>query len=139
MIETNWSAELSEHLLDILMSFVEWEQKDVTMSNKSTTSANVNLLSCLREFKVTETLDEENKWFCSECKDHVIATKTMELYRAPPILIITLKRFKAGGGGNRYGMMSMGGGFGGQKLETVVDFPLKGLDMREFVLCTEQR
>ena len=57
----------------------------------------VTLTNCLREFKITETLDEDNKWYCSECKDHVIADKTMELYRSPPIMIITLKRFKTGG------------------------------------------
>jgi ubiquitin carboxyl-terminal hydrolase 4/11/15 len=109
------------------------------MDKKSASKVNLNLLSCLREFKSTEELDDDNKWYCSECKEHVKASKTMELYRAPPIMIVTLKRFRSGGGGNRYGYMGMGGGFGGQKLETHVDFPLEGLDMREFVLCTEQR
>lgn len=93
----------------------------------------MTLTNCLREFKVTETLDENNKWYCSECKDHVIAEKTMELYRAPPNLIITLKRFKTGGQ-SRYGFS-----IGGEKLNTLVHFPLEGLDMRDYVLCTEQK
>jgi len=92
----------------------------------------VKLADCLREFKITETLDEDNKWFCSICKEHVLANKTMELYRTPPILIITLKRFKIGK--QKYGFA-----IGGSKLDTLVDFPLEGLDMREYVLCSEQR
>ena len=58
------------------------------------------------------------------------ATKTLELYRVPKVLIISLKRFKASK--SRYG-------FGGQKIDTLVDFPLEGLDMRPFVLMPEQR
>lgn len=58
------------------------------------------------------------------------ATKTLELYRVPKVLIISLKRFKASK--SRYG-------FGGQKIDTHVEFPLEGLDMRPFVLMPEQR
>ena len=50
-------------------------------------------------------------------KDHVQATKTMEIYRTPPILIITLKRFKMGK--SKYGFA-----VGGSKLDTLVNFPL---------------
>jgi len=71
----------------------------------------VLLSDCLREFKITEKLDEDNKWYCNMCKEHVIATKTMEVYRTPPILIITLKRFKMGK--SKYGFS-----VGGSKLDT---------------------
>lgn len=81
---------------------------------------------------MTETLDEDNKWYCNVCKKHVIATKTMEVFRVPPILIITLKRFKIGR--SRFGWSSSG-----TKLDTLVDFPLNGLDMRDYVLCSEQK
>lgn len=47
-------------------------------------------------------------------------------------MIISLKRFKSAK--SRYGGM----GFGGQKLDTLVDFPLEGLDMAPFVLCKQQ-
>jgi len=67
-------------------------------------------------------------WYCSKCKDHVQAVKTLELFRLPRLLIITLKRFKTGK--SRYGMMGMSG----SKLDTLVDFPLEGLDMSPFVL-----
>jgi len=126
-----WHNSLDENLFLILGQCAEWpvqasEAKPVSIKE------DVKLTDCLREFKITETLDDDNKWYCSECKDHVTATKTMEVYRTPPIMIITLKRFKLSN--SRYGF-----GIGGSKLDTLVDFPLTGLDMREYVLCTEQR
>ena len=40
-----------------------------------------------------ETLKGDDKWYCSKCKDHVVATKKMEIYSSPDYLIIHLKRF----------------------------------------------
>lgn len=90
----------------------------------------IQLTQCLSEFKQSETLDEDNKWYCNKCKEHVQATKTLELYRVPKVLIISFKRFKTSR--SRYGI-------GGQKVDTHVDFPLEGLDMRPFVLMPEQK
>jgi len=84
----------------------------------------------LEEFKTSEMLDEDNKWFCSKCKEHVQATKQLEIYRTPPVLVVSLKRFK--GGKQKFSMY--GGGGGGGKLSTLVDFPLEGLDITPFVL-----
>lgn len=58
------------------------------------------------------------------------ATKTLEIYRVPRILIISLKRFKSSR--SKYG-------FGGEKIQTLVEFPLEGLDMSPFVLSPEQK
>ena len=55
----------------------------------------------------------------------------MEIYRVPRILIISLKRFKTSR--NRYGFG------GGAKIDTLVEFPLEGLDLRPFVLNPQQR
>jgi ubiquitin C-terminal hydrolase len=30
-----------------------------------------NLIDCFNEFEKPELLDEDNKWYCSGCKDHV--------------------------------------------------------------------
>ena len=35
-------------------------------------------------------------WYCSACKEHRQAIKTMELYTTPRIMVITFKRFKRG-------------------------------------------
>lgn len=88
----------------------------------------VQLIDCLKEFKQLETLDEENMWYCNKCKEHVQATKTLEIFKVPRVLIISLKRFKQ----NKANKYSYGGG--NKKLETFVDFPLEGLDMAPFVL-----
>lgn len=56
----------------------------------------------------------------------MLATKTLEIFKLPKILIITLNRFKKSK--SKYG-------FGGtKKNEIFVDFPLEGLDMSPFVL-----
>ena len=100
-------------------------------------NAEATLADCFESFKQTETLDENNKWYCRTCKDHVQAKKTMELQTVPRILIITLKRFKQSKG-SRYGSGSMFGMMesmfsAGEKLESLIDFPLEGLDMAPYV------
>lgn len=49
----------------------------------------------------------------------------MQIYKAPKILIFTLKRFKAQ---NRIFK---------QKLETLVDFPVKNLDLTDYIINTK--
>ena len=44
-------------------------------------------------FAETERLKAEESWYCNRCKEHVEATKKLELYRLPPVLIVQLKRF----------------------------------------------
>ena len=57
---------------------------------------------------------------CNICNQKVRAIKSIELFRAPRVLVIKLQRFE-------YDLN------GGYKLETLVDFPLNGLDMSGFV------
>jgi len=85
----------------------------------------------LKEFKQSETLDEENMWYCNKCKEHVQGTKTLEIFKVPRIMIISLKRFKTSR--SKYSFS------GGQKLDTCVDFPLEGLEMSDFVLSKKQK
>ncbi|XP_044285771.1 ubiquitin carboxyl-terminal hydrolase 32 isoform X2 [Varanus komodoensis] len=54
----------------------------------------INLDSCLRAFTSEEELGEDEMYFCSKCKTHCLATKRLDLWRLPPILIIHLKRFQ---------------------------------------------
>lgn len=77
----------------------------------------VTLDQCFETFTKPERLDEHNMWYCSNCKDHVRALKTMELWRLPNILMVHLKRFEFRHGYRR------------DKLSTFVDFPIEGLDM----------
>lgn len=74
---------------------------------------------------VEETLSGNDKWYCGKCKDHVVASKKMEVYRAPEILIVHFKRFSH----------SRGGVFGGtKKITDKIDFPVEGLNMSSYIL-----
>lgn len=70
-------------------------------------------------------MEKDNSWYCSRCKDHVEATKKIEIYKVPPILIFCLQRFKSH---NIYFK---------DKLEDKVVFPLQGLDMGGYTLCND--
>ncbi len=77
----------------------------------------VTLDQCFDAFTTPERLDQSNKWYCSNCKEHVQAMKTMELWRLPNVLIVHLKRFEFKNILRR------------DKLDTFVDFPLASFDM----------
>ena len=127
-----WHEDINKHLFDYLATAVPFDKKEEKADHKSPEEAKSEILltDCMAEFKQSETLDEDNMWYCNKCKDHVQATKTLELFRLPRLLIITLKRFKTSK--SRYGGYL--GSSGGQKLETHVEFPLEGLDMAPYVL-----
>jgi len=72
----------------------------------------ITLEKCLENFTKTETLDGNEKAYCSKCKTHQKSTKRFTIERFPEVLVIHLKRFK-----------------GDEKLRTVVRFPLLGLDI----------
>lgn len=82
----------------------------------------VSIYDCFRQFNRPEKLSQANAWYCNRCLDHKQAVKKIQVYNVPPILIITLKRFR----GNH------------AKQNTLVDFPTKGLDMSEFVVSKER-
>lgn len=80
----------------------------------------VSLSSCLDAFVREETLEQADAWHCPKCKQLRKATKKLTLSRLPPILLIHLKRF------------SVKGPFT-DKIETVVEFPIKGLDLTNYM------
>ncbi|XP_028265179.1 ubiquitin carboxyl-terminal hydrolase 11-like [Parambassis ranga] len=81
----------------------------------------VQLQECIELFTTVETLEEENPWYCPVCKKHQLATKKLDLWSLPEILIIHLKRFS-------YTKFTR------EKLDSIVDFPLRDLDFSGFLL-----
>ncbi|CAO1603348.1 hypothetical protein XANCAGTX0491_006936 [Xanthoria calcicola] len=85
----------------------------------------VTLNDCLDEFGKAETLSENDAWYCPRCKEHRRASKTFELWSAPDILVIHLKRFSSQGRLR-------------DKLDVTVDFPVEGLDLTSRVASQEE-
>lgn len=59
----------------------------------------INLDSCLRAFTSEEELGENEMYYCSKCKTHCLATKKLDLWRLPPILVcdtLSLRGQKSG-------------------------------------------
>lgn len=78
------------------------------------------VVQCIKKYCQKEKLEETDMWYCDRCKEHVPAWKQIGLYRLPPILIVHLKRFQFSATTHRR-----------SKIETPIDFPLVGLDLRE--------
>uniref|UniRef100_A0A7S2FKD8 ubiquitinyl hydrolase 1 n=1 Tax=Octactis speculum TaxID=3111310 RepID=A0A7S2FKD8_9STRA len=84
----------------------------------------LTLERCLELFSSPEKLTKEDAWYCDKCKNHVEATKSMQLWTTPEILVCHLKRFSY----SRYYR---------DKVETPVQFPLENLDLSRFVLSPD--
>ncbi|KAJ4474827.1 ubiquitin carboxyl-terminal hydrolase 4 [Lentinula aciculospora] len=80
----------------------------------------IPLQNCLKAFFNVEVMEGDDAWDCPRCKTKRRATKTLSLARLPPVLVIHLKRFEANG---RFS----------DKIDTFVDFPVKGLDLTELM------
>jgi ubiquitin carboxyl-terminal hydrolase 4/11/15 len=110
------------------------EQNTGGPADTETPNKEYNIYDCLKQFSRTETLEKENAWYCSKCKNHKQATKTLSIFKAPEVLIVHLKRFKTS-------KVSSFGSFyyasGSQKISAVVDFPVNGLDLTNSVLSKD--
>ncbi|KAI1338019.1 hypothetical protein F5Y15DRAFT_407897 [Xylariaceae sp. FL0016] len=84
----------------------------------------ITLDECLDEFERDEVLSENDMWYCPSCKEHRRASKKLDLWKTPDILIMHLKRFSSSG-------------WRRDKLETLVDFPVENLDITSRVLQRE--
>ncbi|XP_008799885.2 ubiquitin carboxyl-terminal hydrolase 8-like isoform X2 [Phoenix dactylifera] len=78
------------------------------------------LYACLEAFLKEEPLGPEDMWYCPCCRKHQQASKKLDLWRLPEVLVIHLKRFSY----NR---------FMKNKLETFVEFPIHDLDLSAYV------
>jgi ubiquitin carboxyl-terminal hydrolase 4/11 len=76
----------------------------------------MNLDECFEETAKAEDLTEDNAWYCPKCEELRLASKQLQLWTVPDILVIHLKRFSAGRGLR-------------DKIDALVDFPVEGLDL----------
>lgn len=115
-----WS-ERSHELYDInfLMDLPEVFRASSFMLKK-TRQEDITLFSCLDAFLKEEPLGPDDMWYCPSCKEHRQATKKLDLWRLPEILVVHLKRFS-------YSR------FLKNKLDTLVNFPIHNLDLSKYV------
>ena len=93
-------------------------------SSNSTKENFINEISLNETFEILseeELLDENNEWYCENCKKKQRAKKKLEIYNTPKILIIQIKRF------NHI-----------NKINTRVDFPLTDLDLSKYTLSNNK-
>uniref|UniRef100_A0A8B9NMQ3 Ubiquitin carboxyl-terminal hydrolase n=1 Tax=Accipiter nisus TaxID=211598 RepID=A0A8B9NMQ3_9AVES len=102
-----------DHLYSVVL-------EQISMLQPQKKKAVVALRDCIELFTTMETLGEHDPWYCPNCKKHQQATKKFDLWSLPRILVVHLKRFSY----SRYWR---------DKLDTVVEFPIRGLNMSEFV------
>ncbi|CEP64402.1 putative ubiquitin-specific protease UBP12 LALA0_S11e03312g [Lachancea lanzarotensis] len=76
----------------------------------------ITIEDCLNFFSKPEVLGTADSWYCPRCREHRQATKQIQLWETPEVLIMHLKRFE-----NRDSFSD--------KIADVVTFPITGLDM----------
>ncbi|KAJ8555941.1 hypothetical protein K7X08_013437 [Anisodus acutangulus] len=80
----------------------------------------ISLFSCLEAFLKEEPLGPDDMWYCPRCKEHRQASKKLELWRLPDIVVFLLKQFS-------YSRWLK------NKLDTFVNFPIHNLDLSKYV------
>lgn len=78
------------------------------------------LQDCLRQFSAPEKMTGSSRWKCPQCKTYRDSVKNIVIWKLPPILLIALNRFVYEGQWRT-------------KINAHVDFPVRGLDMNNFV------
>uniref|UniRef100_A0A8C3X0Q8 Ubiquitin carboxyl-terminal hydrolase n=1 Tax=Catagonus wagneri TaxID=51154 RepID=A0A8C3X0Q8_9CETA len=115
----DWDSETRSRYYDEQESEAYEKHVSMLQPQKKKKTA-VALRDCIELFTTMETLGEHDPWYCPNCKKHQQATKKFDLWSLPKILVVHLKRFSY----NRYWR---------DKLDTVVEFPVRALNMSEFV------
>eukprot|EP00488_Nonionellina_sp_1-RS-2012_P002636 TRINITY_DN515_c0_g1_i1.p1 TRINITY_DN515_c0_g1~~TRINITY_DN515_c0_g1_i1.p1 ORF type:complete len:223 (-),score=78.88 TRINITY_DN515_c0_g1_i1:5-673(-) len=86
----------------------------------------IDLSACINAFCEKETLSENDAWYCSQCKDFKCASKKIDLWGSPDLMIIHLKRFSYTRNWR-------------DRINTLVKFPVEGLDLSPFLLSKEHK
>jgi uncharacterized UBP type Zn finger protein len=101
-IGCDWETDMKDNCYDI--------QKATTYEIYDSCKATGTLADLLMQ---NETLEEEDGWFCPNCKGLAKGYRNTSLWKLPFILVIRLKRFPDSK----------------NKIETKVNFPLKDLEL----------
>ncbi|KAJ6921455.1 hypothetical protein NC652_015381 [Populus alba x Populus x berolinensis] len=118
LVYVDWSQELLEkydtHYLENLPEVCKYGPV-----NKKARTEPLSLYTCLEAFLREEPLVPEDM-YCPKCKERRQASKKLDLWRLPEVLVIHLKRFSFS--------RSMK-----HKLETFVNFPIHDFDLTKYI------
>ncbi len=82
---------------------------------------NTTLGDCLKDFSSEELLTGENSYSCETCDKKTDASKSINIWEPPEILIVQLKRFK--------NVHIHGAHYKQEKIESIIKFPLENLTL----------
>ncbi|TMW63762.1 hypothetical protein Poli38472_002703 [Pythium oligandrum] len=84
-------------------------------------SNSTSLSQCLDALFQDEAIPLDDHWMCERCGQQRAGTRRSDVWKLPDLVMVQLKRFQYQENGYR------------QKVRTVVDFPLRGLDFSRWV------
>ncbi|KAJ6363592.1 hypothetical protein OIU78_003715 [Salix suchowensis] len=119
LVYVDWSQELLEKYDTRYLENLPEVFKYGPVNKKSRTEP-LSLYTCLEAFLREEPLVPEDMWYCPKCKERRQASKKLDLWRLPEVLVIHLKRFSYS--------RSMK-----HKLETFVNFPIHDFDLTKYI------
>ena len=91
---------------------------------KISQSEAINIYQCLDLYTSKEKLGANDTWYCPSCKEHVEATKKFDIWKAPDVLVVHLKRFSFSS-------------YSRDKIDRFIDYPIQDLDISSFVHCKD--
>ena len=80
-VEWKENIQFSTHIEDVLTS------PHLLKLQEMHKDASISLNDCLSLFSEEEVLSEKDMWYCPKCKNHVRATKKMDLWNSPDVLV----------------------------------------------------
>ncbi|EJS43200.1 ubp12p [Saccharomyces arboricola H-6] len=92
------------------------ELENAKLERTNVKERTITLDDCLQLFSKPEILGLNDSWYCPTCKEHRQATKQIQLWNTPDILLIHLKRFES--------QRSFS-----DKIDATVNFPITNLDL----------
>jgi ubiquitin carboxyl-terminal hydrolase 44/49 len=110
-----FASRRAETLLDLSLDVPVQHVATTTRSRQDAAPPHCTLAACLQSFTAAEALTD---YMCEKCRAPRAATKQLLLLAAPQYLCVVLKRFAWT--------------VGTAKIDTQVEFPLRGLDLRPY-------
>ncbi|GFO06771.1 ubiquitin carboxyl-terminal hydrolase 31, partial [Plakobranchus ocellatus] len=116
-----WDIKTKKAIVSDSREYIEVHRSVHDAQSVHPGQSKVSLDECFKLYTQEEKLIGEDAWMCPHCKQQQQGTiKTLGLWSLPDVLVLHLKRFKQTG-------------LRRSKLDTLVDFPVEGLDMSPYL------